>query len=123
MHSEDSDQTGLICVFAGRTAILLVLSCRGSNLPFIVRCLDSIKPLVSISEISSLHLASMAAQASLCLTWSQTLKTGFLVTRLKSITQHTSRNTVYIFGILLLIKGQPTIGVFCDKISTKSDLF
>ena len=36
---------------------------------------------------------------------------------------HTSRDTVYIFGILLLIKGQPTIGVFCDKISTKSDLF
>ena len=33
-HSEDSDQTGrvprLIWVFAGRTAILLVLSCRGS---------------------------------------------------------------------------------------------
>ena len=32
--SEDSDQTGqmprLICVFAGRTAILLVLSCHGS---------------------------------------------------------------------------------------------
>ena len=34
-HSEDSDQTGRmprrIWVFAGRTAILLVLSCRGSN--------------------------------------------------------------------------------------------
>ena len=37
--SEDSDQTGrmprLICVFAGRKLILLVLSCRGSN----CRCL------------------------------------------------------------------------------------
>ena len=35
-HSEDSDQTGrmpaLIWVFAGRTAILFVLSCRGSFL-------------------------------------------------------------------------------------------
>ena len=35
-HSEDSDQTGrmprLILVFAGRTLILLVLSCHGSNL-------------------------------------------------------------------------------------------
>ena len=35
-HSEDSDQTGLmprlIWVFAGRTLILLVLSCRGSNM-------------------------------------------------------------------------------------------
>ena len=51
---------------------------------FIVRCLDSIIPLVSISEISSLYLASVAAQAGLCLAWSQTPKTGFLVTRLKS---------------------------------------
>ena len=36
-HSEDSDQTGrmprLIWVFAGRTATLLVLSCRGSYHP------------------------------------------------------------------------------------------
>ena len=35
-YSEESDQTGrmprLIWVFAGRTAILLVLSCRGSNM-------------------------------------------------------------------------------------------
>ena len=34
VHSEDSDQTGrmprLIWVFAGRTVVLLVLSCRGS---------------------------------------------------------------------------------------------
>ena len=51
---------------------------------FVVRCLDSTASLVSISEISSLYLASVAVQAGLCLTWSQTLKTGFLVTRLKS---------------------------------------
>ena len=49
---------------------------------FVVRCLDSIIPLVSISEISSLYLASVAAQAGLYLTWSQTPKTGFLVARL-----------------------------------------
>ena len=49
---------------------------------FVVRCLDSILPLVSISELSSLCLASLAAQAGLCPTWSQTPKTGFLVTRL-----------------------------------------
>ena len=41
------------------------------------RRLDSIIPLVSLSEISSLYLASVAAQACLCLTWSQTPKTGF----------------------------------------------
>ena len=30
---------------------------------FVVRCLDSVIPLVSISEISSLYQASVAAQA------------------------------------------------------------
>ena len=50
---------------------------------FVVRGLDSIIPLVSISEISSLHLASVSAHADLCLTWSETPKTGFLVIWLK----------------------------------------
>ena len=36
---------------------------------FVVRCLDSIIPLVSISEISRLYLASAAEQACLNLTW------------------------------------------------------
>ena len=49
---------------------------------FIVCCLYSIISLVSISEISSLQLASVAVQASSSLSWSQTPKTGFLVTRL-----------------------------------------
>ena len=49
---------------------------------FVIRCLDSITPLVSIAEISSLYLTSVAVKAGLSLTWSQTLKTGFLVTRL-----------------------------------------
>ena len=51
----------------------------------VVRYLDSIIPLVCKSEISSLYLASVAAQAGLCLIWSQTPKTGFLVTRLKCV--------------------------------------
>ena len=33
-HSEDSDQTGLIWVFAGRTLTLWVLSCRGSCMKY-----------------------------------------------------------------------------------------
>ena len=45
---------------------------------FVVHCLDSMIPLVSISEISSLYLASVVAQAGLSLLWSQTPKTGFL---------------------------------------------
>ena len=45
---------------------------------FVVRCLDSIMSLLAISEISSLWLGSVAEQAGLCLTWSQTPNTGFL---------------------------------------------
>ena len=49
---------------------------------FVIRCLDSIIFLVSISEIQSLYRAAVAAQAGLILPWSQIPKTGFLVTRL-----------------------------------------
>ena len=37
---------------------------------FVVRCLGSIISLFSIAEISRLQLASVAAQAGLCLAWS-----------------------------------------------------
>ena len=47
---------------------------------FVVHCLDNILSLLSISELSSLYIASVAAQAGLGLTWSKTPKTGFLVT-------------------------------------------
>ena len=46
---------------------------------FVVHCLDSIIPLVSIPKISSLYLASVAAQADFSLTWLQTPKTDFLM--------------------------------------------
>ena len=41
------------------------------------RCLDSIIPLVSISKISSLYLASVAEQACLSQPWSQNPKDRF----------------------------------------------
>ena len=44
---------------------------------FVNRCLDSILPAVSISGISSLKLASVAVQAGLYPTWSQTPKDWF----------------------------------------------
>ena len=44
---------------------------------FVVRCLNSIISLDSIAEISRLKLASVAAQASLCLAWSETPKDMF----------------------------------------------
>ena len=45
----------------------------------VIRCLDSIILLVSISVISSLKLAPVAEEASLSLTWLETPKTGFLM--------------------------------------------
>ena len=48
----------------------------------VFRFLDSIMPLVSVSEILRLYLVSVAEQAGLCLTWSQTPKTDFLLMRL-----------------------------------------
>ena len=44
---------------------------------FVVRCLDSIISLDYIAEISRLQLASVAAQASLSLTWSETPEDTF----------------------------------------------
>ena len=54
---------------------------------FVVRCLDSIIPLVSLAEIWSLYLASLAAQSGLCLTLSQTPKTGYRSHISQSITK------------------------------------
>ena len=44
---------------------------------FVICCSDSIILLVSISEISSLYIASVAAQADLSLSWSQSPEDRF----------------------------------------------
>ena len=44
---------------------------------FVFRCLDSIMSLVSVTKLSSLLLASVAEQASLSLTWSETPEDTF----------------------------------------------
>ena len=44
---------------------------------FVVRCLDSVMSLVSVTKISSLMLASVAEQAGLSLTWSETSEDTF----------------------------------------------
>ena len=46
------------------------------------RYTDSAIPLLPKSEISSVQPSSMVVQSGLCRTWSETLKTGFLKTRL-----------------------------------------
>ena len=48
------------------------------------RYTDSTIPLLLKSEISSLQPFSVVVQPGLCRTWSETPKTGFLTTRLKS---------------------------------------
>ena len=44
---------------------------------FVVRCVDSVICLVSVIKISRLMLASVAEQASLSLTWSETPEDTF----------------------------------------------
>ena len=46
------------------------------------RYMDSTIPLLPESEISSFYPSSVTVQTGLCWTWSETLKTGFLTTRL-----------------------------------------
>ena len=66
-----------------RKSVLVICEHQRSLIStFAVRCQDSIIHLVSISEIASLHRATVAEHAGLSLNWSQTPKTGFLVTRL-----------------------------------------
>ena len=50
---------------------------------FVLRCLDSIIPVLAKAEISRLSLVSVAEQAGLSLTWSHTSKDRFLVSRLE----------------------------------------
>ena len=69
--------------------------CAGAQSDQRLSCslLDSIIHLVSISETSSLQLVSVAEQAGLSLNWSQTLKTGFLLTELNTLNFHVSCRT------------------------------
>ena len=55
---------------------------RTTKVQIIVRCLDSITPLLAIAEISRPYLVSVIEQAGSSLTWSKTPKLGFLVSRL-----------------------------------------
>ena len=53
------------------------LRMRRLNCAFVVRCLDSVMSLVSVSKISSIMLASVAEQAIMSLTWSETPEDTF----------------------------------------------
>ena len=53
-----------------KTCLMPYANNKGADQQIVVRCLDSIISLDSIAEISRLYLASVAAQAGLCLAWS-----------------------------------------------------
>ena len=55
---------------------------------FVVRCLDSVMALVSVTKISSLMLASVAEQVILSLTWSATPEDTFSHDEAQYITIH-----------------------------------
>ena len=68
-----------------RNLFMLYTNKKGADQPahprslisaFVIRCLDGIIPLLAIS----IYLASEAEQPGLSLTWSETPKTGFLMT-------------------------------------------
>ena len=63
---------------------------------FVVRCLDSIIPILAIAQISRLEHVSVAEQIVLSLTWTQSPKTGFLVTWLLSSNGPRQANLVQI---------------------------
>ena len=61
---------------------------------FVIRCLDSIMSLVSVTKISSLMLASVAEQASLSATWSETPEDTFSHDE-AHILIHSTRSSVF----------------------------
>ena len=71
-----------ICEQQRRSAVQPAQPCSLIS-AYVVRCLDSIIPLLAIVEMSRPWLVSSAKQAGLNLPGSKTPKTGFLMTRLK----------------------------------------
>ena len=69
------------CICENKDADQLHSNCA-ADLHYCFRYKDTTIPLLSKSENSSLQLSSVAVQLGLCLTWSETPKTGFITTRL-----------------------------------------
>ena len=114
-HSEDSDQTGrmprLIWVFAGRTLILLVLSCRGSFRIYVL-VLSSLKCYHSVAERwvptsnpldSYLVWASLWSHEKVSLDW-LILNCLAVVTKKK---KHTRTEFVSLFYVLIYLSMLP----------------
>ena len=59
------------------------------------RYTDKTIPHLPKSKISSLQFSSVAAQPSLCRTWSETPKTGFLTSRSNITASNNGKNTSF----------------------------
>ena len=80
----------IICVTSWENPSYAICEQRCANQPahsrrlisaFVVRCLESITPIVALTDISGLYLASVAVQTDLSLFWLRIpWKTGFLMT-------------------------------------------
>ena len=67
---------------------------------FDFHCLDHKLCLVSLSEISSVYQASVVVQPGLCLTWSESQKTNFLMMRLTDMRKKTNDQIMTIDSII-----------------------
>ena len=67
----------VLCQMRTTKAQISLRICDSLISAFVVRCLDSVMSLVSVTKISNLRLASVAEQAGLSLTWSETPKDTF----------------------------------------------
>ena len=71
-----------ICENKGTDQVCRLLGIRTADQCPCFCYIDSTIPLIPKSEISSLLPSSVAVQPGLCLTWSETAKIGFVLTRL-----------------------------------------
>ena len=69
---------------------------------FVVRCLDSVMSIVSVTKLSSLLLASVAEQASLNPTWSETPENMFSHDEAQLLVNTADRSSWYS-GILMFL--------------------
>ena len=68
---------------------------RGADQGLCFRYTDSTIPLLPVREISSLSPSCVFVQPGLCQPWSETLKTGFLRMRLKSLIHYVNMPMQY----------------------------
>ena len=91
-----------LCISKNKGLDQLHSICAAADQRLYFRYIKSTIPLLPKSEISSLLPSSVALQPGLCRTWSETPKTGFLVTRLNSCSrlQKESKCFIIVFTFL-----------------------